>query len=164
MLQATVYPAEISLRASSPIRSSHLWLCARLTLFTGKNSFEIQIRKRRLISISKDVLLKNEVRRAYYHTWEERIWASEASRPRTRERAVKPRGPGPSLARSREARFACPNRRACSQASWDSWLLLSYLSWILRIFLVAKIIRLVMERRKTTSYFKDLWVRSLSSK
>ena len=68
MLQATVYPAEISLRASSPIRSSHLWLCARLTLFTGKNSFEIQIRKRRLISISKDVLLKNEVRRAYYHT------------------------------------------------------------------------------------------------
>ena len=23
---------------------------------------------------------------------------------------------GPSLARSREARFACPNRRACSQA------------------------------------------------
>ena len=40
---------------------------------TGKNSFEIQIRKRRLISISKDFLLKNEVRRAYYHTWEERI-------------------------------------------------------------------------------------------
>ena len=39
----------------------------------GKNSFEIQIRKRRLISISKDFLLKNEVRRAYYHTWEERI-------------------------------------------------------------------------------------------
>ena len=25
---------------------------------------------------------------------------------------------GPSLARSREARFACPNRRACSQATW----------------------------------------------
>ena len=24
---------------------------------------------------------------------------------------------GPSLARSREARFACPNRRACSQAT-----------------------------------------------
>ena len=24
---------------------------------------------------------------------------------------------GPSLARSREARFACPNRRACSQAN-----------------------------------------------
>ena len=46
---------------------------ARLTLFTGKNSFEIQIRKRRLISISNDFLLKNEVRRAYYHTWEERI-------------------------------------------------------------------------------------------
>ena len=55
------------------IRSSHLWWYARLTSFTGKNSFEIQIRKRRLISISKDFLLKNEVRRAYYHTWEERI-------------------------------------------------------------------------------------------
>ena len=26
-------------------------------------------------------------------------------------------GLGPSLARSREARFACPNRRACSQAT-----------------------------------------------
>ena len=42
------------------------------------------------------------------------IWASEASLAGTRERAAKPRGP--SLARSREARFACPNRRACSQA------------------------------------------------
>ena len=27
-------------------------------------------------------------------------------------------------------------------SSWDSWLLLSYLSWILRVFLVAKIVRL----------------------
>ena len=26
---------------------------------------------------------------------------------------------GPSLARSREARFTCPNRRACSQATRD---------------------------------------------
>ena len=49
----------------------------RLTSFTGKNSFEIQIRKRRLISISKDFLLKNEVRRAYYHTWEERIYSAD---------------------------------------------------------------------------------------
>ena len=29
-------------------------------------------------------------------------------------------------------------------SSWDSWLLLSYHSWILRVFLVAKIVRLVM--------------------
>ena len=29
-------------------------------------------------------------------------------------------------------------------SSWDSWLLLSYLSWILRAYLVAKIVRLVM--------------------
>ena len=36
------------------------------------------------------------------------LWASEASLARTRL--------GPSLARSREAHFACPNRRACSQA------------------------------------------------
>ena len=34
------------------------------------------------------------------------------------KRAAKPRGAGPSLARSREARFACPNRRACSQAMY----------------------------------------------
>ena len=52
------------------------------------------------------------------------IWASETSLKRTRERAAKPRGAeerspflGPSLARSREARFACPIRRACSQAT-----------------------------------------------
>ena len=48
------------------------------------------------------------------------IWASETSLARTRERAAKPRGAeerSPSLARSREARFACPNRRACSQAN-----------------------------------------------
>ena len=32
-------------------------------------------------------------------------------------------------------------------SSWDSWLLLSYLSWILRIFLVAKIVRLVMQSK-----------------
>ena len=37
------------------------------------------------------------------------IWASKTSLARTRERAAKPR----------EARFACPNRRACSQASSD---------------------------------------------
>ena len=35
-----------------------------------------------------------------------RIWASEASLART-------------LARFHEARFACPNRRACSQATRD---------------------------------------------
>ena len=40
------------------------------------------------------------------------IWASEASLARTRERAAMPRG----AARSREAHFAYPNRRACSQA------------------------------------------------
>ena len=45
-----------------------LMVICRLTSFTGKNSFEIHIRKPRLISISKDFLLKNEVRRAYYHT------------------------------------------------------------------------------------------------
>ena len=45
------------------------------------------------------------------------IWASEASLTRTRERVATPRG-APSLACSREARFAHPNRRACSQAKW----------------------------------------------
>ena len=38
------------------------------------------------------------------------IWASETSLARVRERAAK------RLARSREVRLACPNRRACSQA------------------------------------------------
>ena len=42
-------------------------VCARPTSFTSKNSFEIQIRKHRLISISKELVLKNEVGRAYYH-------------------------------------------------------------------------------------------------
>ena len=53
------------------------------------------------------------------------IWANEEGLARTRERAAKQRGAGergnpflsPSLARFREAHFACPNRRACSQAS-----------------------------------------------
>ena len=48
------------------------------------------------------------------------VWASKTGLARTRERAAKPRGAeerSPSLARSREARFACPNRRACSQAN-----------------------------------------------
>ena len=31
------------------------------------------MRKRRPISISKEILLENEDGRAYYHTWEERI-------------------------------------------------------------------------------------------
>ena len=50
------------------------------------------------------------------------IRASEASLARTREGAAKPRGAGersflgPSHARSREARFARLNMRACSQA------------------------------------------------
>ena len=47
------------------------------------------------------------------------IWASEASLAWTHERAAKPRGVeerSPSLARSRDACFARPNRRACSQA------------------------------------------------
>ena len=39
------------------------------------------------------------------------LWANEASLARTRERAA------PSLARSREAHFAYPKRRACSQAT-----------------------------------------------
>ena len=43
------------------------------------------------------------------------IWASEASLARTRKRAAKP-FLCPSLARSREAHFASPNRRACWQA------------------------------------------------
>ena len=43
------------------------------------------------------------------------IWASETSLARTRERAA--RASGSSERRSREARFACPNRRACSQAT-----------------------------------------------
>ena len=43
------------------------------------------------------------------------VWASETGLARMRERAAKPRG---ALARSREARFACPNRRACSQARY----------------------------------------------
>ena len=45
------------------------------------------------------------------------IWACETSLARTREPAAKPRGrrKGPSLVGSREARFAGPNRTACSQ-------------------------------------------------
>ena len=46
---------------------------ARPTSFSSEISFEIQIRKRRPISISKEVSLENEDGRAYYHTWEERI-------------------------------------------------------------------------------------------
>ena len=42
------------------------------------------------------------------------VWASETSLARARGRAAKPRG---AFARSREAGFACPNRRACSQAN-----------------------------------------------
>ena len=45
------------------------------------------------------------------------IWASEASLAKMRERVAKPRG-APLLALSRGARFAHPNRRACSQAKW----------------------------------------------
>ena len=41
------------------------------------------------------------------------VWASEAGLARTRERGADPL---PILARSRETRFARPNRRACSQA------------------------------------------------
>ena len=43
--------------------------------------------------------------------------ASEASLARTRERGVKERLLRRSLARSRETRFARPNRRACSQTT-----------------------------------------------
>ena len=57
------------------------------------------------------------------------IWASEASLARTRERAAKPRG-APSLARSREAHFAYPNRRACSQATLSERILLLTVSLI----------------------------------
>ena len=56
------------------------------------------------------------------------IWASEASLARTRERAAKPRGAEPSLARSGEARLARLNRRACSQASSQANHLLFLLS------------------------------------
>ena len=42
-----------------------------------------------------------------------RVSRERASERRSREGQRK----GPSLARSREARFACPNRRACSQAN-----------------------------------------------
>ena len=42
------------------------------------------------------------------------IWASKTSLARTREQVAKPRGAGKG---AREARFAWPNRRACSQAS-----------------------------------------------
>ena len=45
------------------------------------------------------------------------VWASEASLARTREPASE-RASGPSIARSGEAHFVCPNRRACSQASF----------------------------------------------
>ena len=71
------------------------------------------------------------------------IWASETSLARTRERAAKPRGAeerSPSLARSREARFACPNRRACSQAklvplhySWDISFCFPFISFLLSL-------------------------------
>ena len=44
------------------------------------------------------------------------IWASEASLARTRERGAGPSRLRRSLTRSRAARFARPNRRACSQA------------------------------------------------
>ena len=49
------------------------------------------------------------------------ILASEASLVRTRERAR-----GRSLARSRETRFTRPNRRACSQAVPDTFLVWFY--------------------------------------
>ena len=45
-----------------------------------------------------------------------RIWTSEASLKRTRERVAGPSRLRRSLPRSRAARFARPNRRACSQA------------------------------------------------
>ena len=44
-----------------------------------------------------------------------RVSRERASERRSREGQSNP-FLGPSLARSREARFACPNRRACSQA------------------------------------------------
>ena len=45
------------------------------------------------------------------------IWASETSLARTRERAAKPRGP--SLARSREARFACSQAMFLEENCWQ---------------------------------------------
>ena len=41
----------------------------------SKKSFEMLIRRRFRIWISKEFLPVNEVRRAYYHKWEERIVA-----------------------------------------------------------------------------------------
>ena len=49
------------------------------------------------------------------HLWALGYW--ESSLARTREVVAKPRG-APSIVRSREACFAHPNRRACSQAKW----------------------------------------------
>ena len=50
------------------------------------------------------------------------IWTSEVSLARKRERAAKPQGAEERLCRSLmhscETRFARPNRRACSQASY----------------------------------------------
>ena len=43
-------------------------------------------------------------------------------------------------------------------SSWDSWLLLSYLSWILRGFLVAKIVRLVMGVESCEGCFSTRYV------
>jgi len=45
---------------------------------------------------------------------EQALLAKRAARERASERQA---ARGPSLTRSREARFACPNRRACSQAT-----------------------------------------------
>ena len=65
----------------------------------------------------------------------------------SRERASSEaaRGLGPSLARSREARFACPNRRACSQASTPSASGLSVKWWLLscRVSIVQSLFNLL---------------------
>ena len=68
------------------------------------------------------------------------IWASETSLARTRERAGRREGQrkgGPSLARSREARFACPN------IAWDHALSLSSLN-------VSRLVRPWKKKKKHT--------------
>ena len=55
-----------------------------------------------------------------------RVSRERASERRSREGQRK----GPWLARSREARFACPNRRSCSQARSSPVLLLGILSHV----------------------------------
>ena len=68
---------------------------------------------RQRIEFRENVRASPEEKKTFRNNEESVNWGSETGLARTRERAAKPRG----TARSREARFACPNRRACSQAT-----------------------------------------------